>query len=141
MLFDPMLIDHYSFYKTHYPQLYIGFLLIDLYKIITCQILDKLHRLTSMMFPRSPSPSATTHSNINILESFTDVKELDIDLLKTGNYTSINRFDRPIVKAEKVGAKINPSRTACMLKVNTYDLHKNYSLIDNCIYLSPIKNK
>ena len=69
------------------------------------------------------------------------VKELDIDLLKTGNYTSINRFDRPIVKVEKVGAKINPSRTACMLKVNTYDLHKNYSLIDNCIYLSPKKNK
>ena len=77
----------------------------------------------------------------NNFESLTDVKELDIDLLKTGNYTSINRFDRPIVKVEKVGAKINPSRTACMLKVSTYDLHKNYSLIDNCIYLSPIKNK
>jgi hypothetical protein len=69
------------------------------------------------------------------------IKEMDIDLLKTGSYASINRFDRPIVKVEKGGAKINPSRTACMLKVNAYDLHKNYSLIDNCIYLSPKKNK
>lgn len=69
------------------------------------------------------------------------IKDLDIDLLKTGSYTSINRFDRTIEKVEKVGAKTNPSRTACMLKVNTYDLQKNYSLIDNCIYLSPIKNK
>jgi len=69
------------------------------------------------------------------------LKETDLDLLKSGSYTSINRFDRPIEKVEKMNSKINPSRTASMLKVNTYDLQKNYSLIDNCIYLTPLKNK
>jgi hypothetical protein len=69
------------------------------------------------------------------------LKETDLDLLKTGSYTTICRFDRAIEKAEKSTTKINPSRTASMLKVNTYDLQKNYSLIDNCIYLTPLKNK
>lgn len=69
------------------------------------------------------------------------IRPEDLNLLKTGSYTSINRFDRAINKVEKTSAKINPSKTACMLKVNTYDLQKNFSLIDNCIYLSPLKNK
>lgn len=69
------------------------------------------------------------------------IRPEDLNLLKTGSYTSINRFDRAINKVEKTSAKINPSKTACMLKVNTYDLQNNFSLIDNCIYLSPLKNK
>jgi hypothetical protein len=69
------------------------------------------------------------------------LKETDLDLLKTGSYTTISRFDRAIDKVEQSNTKINPSRTAAMLKVNTYDLQKNNSLLDNCIYLTPLKNK
>jgi hypothetical protein len=68
------------------------------------------------------------------------INETDLNLLKTGSYTTICRFDRAIDKVEQPTTKINPNRTAAMLKVNTYDLQKNYSLIDNCIYLSPLKN-
>ena len=68
------------------------------------------------------------------------LKETDLDLLKTGSYTSICRFDRAIDKVERANTKINPNRTAAMLKVNTYDLQKNNSLLDNCIYLTPLKN-
>ena len=70
-----------------------------------------------------------------------DGKETDLDLLKTGSYTTICRFDRAIDKVEQATTKINPARTAAMLKVNTYDLQKNNSLLDNCIYLTPLKNK
>lgn len=69
------------------------------------------------------------------------LKETDLDLLKTGSYTTICRFDRAIDKVEQSNTKINPTRTAAMLKVNTYDLQKNNSLLDNCIYLTPLKNK
>ena len=70
-----------------------------------------------------------------------ELKETELDLLKTGSYTSINRFDRPIDHVEKPETKLNPSKTASMLKVNTFDLQNNYSLIENTIYLTPIKNK
>jgi hypothetical protein len=70
-----------------------------------------------------------------------ELKETELDLLKTGSYTSINHFDRPIDHAEKPETKLNPSKTASMLKVNTFDLQNNYSLIENTIYLTPIKNK
>ena len=70
-----------------------------------------------------------------------ELKKTELDLLKTGSYTSINHFDRPIDHAEKPETKLNPSKTASMLKVNTFDLQNNYSLIENTIYLTPIKNK
>ena len=70
-----------------------------------------------------------------------ELKETELDLLKTGSYTSINHFDRPIDHAEKPETKLNPSKTASMLKINTFDLQNNYSLIENTIYLTPIKNK
>ncbi len=70
-----------------------------------------------------------------------ELKETELDLLKTGSYTSINHFDRPIDHVEKPETKLNPSKTASMLKVNTFDLQNNYSLIENTIYLTPIKNK
>jgi len=65
----------------------------------------------------------------------------DVDLLKTGTYTSISRFDRSIDRTENVNAKLNPSKLACMLKVNTFDLRNNNKLIENSITLIPFKNK
>lgn len=61
----------------------------------------------------------------------------DMDLLKNGSYTSISRFDRAIDKTTNVNAKINPSKTATMLRVNTYDLRQNNHLIENTISLTP----
>jgi hypothetical protein len=68
------------------------------------------------------------------------LRQTDLDLLKTGSYTTINRFDRPIEKVDSPNSKINPAKTATMLKVNTFDLQNNYSLLDNCIYLTTLKN-
>ena len=65
----------------------------------------------------------------------------DVDLLKTGTYTSISRFDRTIDRTENGNSKLNPSKLACMLKVNAFDLRNNNKLIENSITLVPFKNK
>jgi len=61
----------------------------------------------------------------------------DVDLLKNGTYTSISRFDKPILKTSNTSCKLNPTKTASMLQVNTYDLKQNNSLIENAITLTP----
>ncbi len=61
----------------------------------------------------------------------------DIDLLRNGTYTSISRFDKTIQKTTNTNCKINPSKTASMLQVNTFDLKLNNSLIENTISLTP----
>ena len=61
----------------------------------------------------------------------------DVDLLKNGTYTSISRFDKPISKTSNPSCKLNPTKTASMLQVNTYDLKLNNSLIENTITLTP----
>ncbi len=75
-------------------------------------------------------PSAITSR----LKSF-DYSE--IELLKSGTYTSITRFDKPILKTSNSNCKLNPSRTASMLQVNAFDLKVNNSLIENAITLTP----
>lgn len=70
-----------------------------------------------------------------------ELTSTDVDLLKTGTYTSISRFDRVIDHSENANAKLNPSKLACMLKINTFDLRNNNKLIENCITLIPLKNK
>ena len=61
----------------------------------------------------------------------------EMDLLKSGTYTSITRFDKPILKTSNSNCKLNPARTASMLQVNTFDLKLNNSLIENTITLTP----
>ncbi len=61
----------------------------------------------------------------------------EMDLLKSGTYTSITRFDKPILKTSNSNCKLNPARTASMLQVNTFDLKINNSLIENAITLTP----
>ena len=61
----------------------------------------------------------------------------DVDLLRNGTYTSISRFDKTIQKTTNTNCKINPSKTASMLQVNTFDLKLNNSLIENTISLTP----
>ena len=75
--------------------------------------------------------------------SFKKTKDLsanEIELLSQGKYTSITRFDRPIDKFENQTGKLSASKMAVMLQSNTYSLIQNVKLLENTIYLSPLKN-
>jgi hypothetical protein len=75
--------------------------------------------------------------------SFKTTKELtanEIELLTQGKYTSITRFDRPIEKFDNQTGKLSASKMAIMLQTNTYSLIQNAKLLENTIYLSPLKN-
>jgi hypothetical protein len=65
-----------------------------------------------------------------------DLKQEDIDLLKTGNYTVISRFYKPVEKYDNLNASISKSRTAVMLKTNAFSLTKNSKILENTIYLN-----
>jgi hypothetical protein len=69
-------------------------------------------------------------------KQFKDLKQEDIDLLKTGNYTVISRFYKPVEKYDNANASISKSRTAVMLKANAYSLTKNSKILENTIYLN-----
>lgn len=64
----------------------------------------------------------------------------EIEQLKLGKYTSITRFDRPIEKYDNLLAKLSASKTAIMLQTNVYSLIQNTKILENTIYLSPLKN-
>lgn len=72
-----------------------------------------------------------------IEQSLKNDKESDLDLLKTGSYTCISRMPKIISKTSNSNCKLNPSRTASMLRVNTLDLKLNPSLLKHTITLSP----
>ena len=74
---------------------------------------------------------------INKTKSLT---ENEINLLKQGKYTSITRFDRIIEKFDNPSAKLSGTKLAIMLQTDTYSLIKNVKLLENTVYLSPLKN-
>jgi hypothetical protein len=59
-----------------------------------------------------------------------------MDLLKSGNYTLISRFFNTVEKCDNPTATISKSKTAVMLKANTYSLTKNSKILENTIYLN-----
>ena len=65
-----------------------------------------------------------------------NLKQEEIDLLKTGNYTVISRFYKPVEKYDNSNASISKSRTAVMFKVNAFALTKNSKILENTIYLN-----
>jgi hypothetical protein len=65
-----------------------------------------------------------------------NLKQEEIDLLKTGNYTVISRFYKPVEKYDNPNASISKSRTAVMLKANAFALTKNSKILENTIYLN-----
>jgi len=67
------------------------------------------------------------------------MKQEDIDLLKTGNYTSITRFDRPVDRFENAKALMSKNKMAVMIKTDPYSLTQDYNLLENTIYLTPQK--
>lgn len=74
------------------------------------------------------------------LKKTKELTDNEIELLKKGTYTSITRFDRIIEKFDNPLAKLSASKMAIMLQSNTYSLLLNAKLLENTIYLSPLKN-
>jgi hypothetical protein len=70
-----------------------------------------------------------------------ELNPTEIDLLSAGKYRSITRFDRKIEKFENETAMLNPDKTAIALQTNIYSLINNSKLLENTIYLSPIKQQ
>jgi hypothetical protein len=70
------------------------------------------------------------------LKRLTEIKQSDMDLLKTGTYTSISRFVKTVQKTENSNATVSKSGMAVMLKENMYSLTKNPKLLENTIYLN-----
>lgn len=69
-----------------------------------------------------------------------DFKQEDIDLMKQGSYTSISRFERTVEKFDNLSATMSKNKLAVMIKTNPYELTKKPDILENTIYLSPIKN-
>ncbi len=69
-----------------------------------------------------------------------ELKVEDIELLKQGNYTSITRFQRIVDKFDNSAATLSKNKMAVMVKTNPYSLSQNSKLLENTIYLSPLKN-
>lgn len=66
----------------------------------------------------------------------TDLKQEDLELLKTGNYTLISRFSKTVEKCDNPNSVISKSKTAVLIKANAYSLTKNSKILENTIYLS-----
>lgn len=77
-------------------------------------------------------PDYTINNTKNLTEN-------EVEQLKLGKYTTVTRFDRPIEKYINQNAKLSQSKTAIMLQTNTYSLLQNINLLENTIYLSPLK--
>ena len=63
--------------------------------------------------------------------------ETDNELLKTGTYTCISRFQKPIAETSHPQCKLNPSKTVAMLRINTLDIKLNPSLLEHTLTLLP----
>lgn len=69
-----------------------------------------------------------------------DFKQEDVDLLKQGNYTSISRFERTVEKFDNASATMSKNKMAVMIRTNPHALTQNSNILENTIYLTPIKN-
>jgi hypothetical protein len=74
------------------------------------------------------------------LKKTKEFKGEDIELMKQGKYTSISRFERQVEKFDNTAAALSTNKMAVMIKTNPYALTQNSDILENIIYLSPIKN-
>lgn len=63
------------------------------------------------------------------------LNDADQDLLKTGTYTSITRFNKEIASFENNEAMISKNKKAILIKTNPHALTVNPNLLDNTIVL------
>jgi hypothetical protein len=74
------------------------------------------------------------------LEKTKNLKQEEIDQLKLGSYTSISRFERLVDRFENTEAKLSSNKLNVMVKTGAYSLIQNPNLLENTIYLTPLKN-
>ena len=60
--------------------------------------------------------------------------------MEQGNYTSISRFERMVDKFDNTSATLSKNKMAVMIRTNPYALTQNSTILENTIYLTPIKN-
>lgn len=72
-------------------------------------------------------------------ERFKSSKWLDTQLLSSGTYTSISRFDREIESFTNIISKVSKTKKAIMTQVKTDDLFNNTQLLKNKILLEGSK--
>jgi len=61
----------------------------------------------------------------------------DQELLNTGTYTCISRLPKTIHTTSNPACKLNPTKTAAMLRINAWALKLNPSLLEHTLTLSP----
>jgi hypothetical protein len=86
----------------------------------------------------SPDKLVRSIPEINI-QKIRDLKPDEVDLLNKGSYISIARFDKPINEFTNISAILSKNKLAVMLKANAYSLIQNPRLLENTIYLGPLK--
>ncbi len=69
------------------------------------------------------------------LNKLNKLGQSDLDLLKTGSYTSITRFDRVISEFTNILSKVSKDKKSLMLRTDTFSLKNKYSLLENFISL------
>lgn len=74
------------------------------------------------------------------LEKTTKLKQEEIEQLKLGSYTSISRFERLVDRFENPEAKLSQNKLNVMVKSGAYSLIQDPNLLENTIYLTPLKN-
>ena len=69
------------------------------------------------------------------LEKLNKLGQNDLELLKTGTYTSITRFDKVVNEFTNPLSKLSKDKKSLMLKIDTYSLKNKHSLLENTISL------
>lgn len=72
-------------------------------------------------------------------DRFGNSRWLDLQLLQTGTYTSISRFDKPVETYTNSLSKVSKSKKAIMIQVKTSELFNNPQLLKNKILLEGTK--
>ncbi len=111
---------------------------------ITSTLQEELKEAPSIVNEENDWLSWTGDSFIRSIPDFTikktkELKPEEINLLKQGNYICITRFNKPVKECSNANALIAKNNLAVMLKTNAYSLTQNLNLLENTIYLSPIK--
>ena len=68
------------------------------------------------------------------------VKKEDQELMRSGMYTSISRFDSPVDQIENSSAILSKNNKAVMLRSSLFDVFGNPSIMDNTISVQPADN-
>ncbi len=69
------------------------------------------------------------------VDKLKSISSKDNELLKTGFYTSITRFDNIISRYDNSLSKLSKDKKALMLKTSAYSLKEKQSILENTIYL------